>query len=224
MLYLSVVGERLARIITQAACCCCCCCCCFRRGRRRAGSSRSYEHYNDVTLMALQPMGNGHVAQLEMTASNVNGSTGRTANKCCSNQVPLLMCAALLAVFIGTGSLLLGIVEPELGFMGSLYLLVNLLLTLGFAGNVLPGMTAEHQPGGKANQSGPPQGSLILVTILILLGTTLLSSSFNVVMEASRSSSSTTSTTTTTTTSTSTSHRTALSTYQHMPSPSRQIA
>lgn len=217
-----------------------------RLNRRRLGA---YRQYSDVTL-ALQPMSyqhgqghgqtgsNGHVSQLEMAQNDGQfkntaaiGSGGNLASVycCCApdtTQVPLLVCAGLLAVFIGLSSLLLVLFEPQLGFVESLHLTVNLLMTLGFAGNLLPGMSAEaaalldpaDTKDGRHHQGVGSQVSLILVACLILLGTTLLSSSFNVLMD-------------------SISHirsvggpasgqnepRTA-TTYHHMPSPSRQLS
>lgn len=228
LLYLSVVGERMARIIARMACCCCCCC--VRRDG--AGSRRAYQQYADVTL-ALQPMGNGHAVQLEASLPPGSGSlrsirernhhaNSRNSN-CCSNQVPLLMCAGLLAVFVGTGSLLLAVMEPQLSFVDSLHLIVNLLLTLGFAGNVLPGMSAEGSiinstTSKDPSSKNPSQGSVILLTVLILLGMTLLSSSVNVIMEASKSS------TSGQVSGHNKSNNTTATTYHHMPSPSRQIA
>lgn len=254
LLYLSVVGERLARIINRMTASCCCCCdgreligdedASGRPNRRRLGA---YRQYSDVTL-ALQPMSyqqghghgqtgsNGHVSQLEMAQNEghfKNGAVGSGGNLasiyCCASdttQVPLLVCAGLLAVFIGLSSLLLVLFEPQLGFVESLHLTVNLLMTLGFAGNLLPGMSAEaaamldpaDTKDGRHHQGVGSQVSLILVACLILLGTTLLSSSFNVLMD-------------------SISHiravggpaagqnepRTA-TTYHHMPSPSRQLS
>ncbi len=222
LLYLSVVGERMARIIARMACCCCCC---VRRDG--AGSRRAYQQYADVTL-ALQPMGNGHAVQLEASLPPGSGSLRsirehnhpNNSGNCCSNQVPLLMCAGLLAVFVGTGSLLLAVMEPQLSFIDSLHLIVNLLLTLGFAGNVLPGMSAEGSINTTKDPSSknPSQGSVILLTVLILLGMTLLSSSVNVIMEASKSS------TSGQVSGHNKNNSTTATTYHHMPSPSRQIA
>lgn len=231
LLYLSVVGERLARVINRMTCSCCCCCCdgsgdegiSGRPGRRRLGA---YRQYSDVTL-ALQPMafhaeGNGHVSQLELAGSGTPQPPAFLKNGVCccgspadTTQVPLLVCAGLLAVFIGLASLLLVLFEPQLGFVDSLHLTINLLMTLGFAGNLLPGMSAED--GDKDGRLGS-QLSLILVACLILLGTTLLSSSFNVLMDSINhktggSGGGESAGTTTTRSGT---------TYHHMSSPSRQ--
>lgn len=225
LLYLSVVGERLARIINRMTLSCCCCCndsvagpagdddeeedsANGRPGRRRLGA---YRQYSDVTL-ALQPMSlraagsNGHVCQQEASTSAIvqqpfknDANIARrhlTASIGCTNssdttQVPLLVCAGLLAVFVGLASLLLVLFEPQLGFFGSLHLTINLLMTLGFAGNLLPGMNAEAAApleGGnhREDKSQPAIGSqisLVIVACLILVGTTLLSSSFSVLMD-----------------------------------------
>ena len=204
LLYLSVVGERLARIIGRLTCCC------DRQSRRARLRSAYRQKYSDVTL-TLQPIRNGHVAQLETNNDEHSDSLKRPPDdNCCAAQVPLFVCAGLLAVFVGVASLVLGLVEPELGFVDSLHLVVNLLLTLGFAGNVLPGMSGE----GKAAAASNGQGSLVLLTFVILLGMTLLSSSFNVIMEASRSLSP----------AGGPSAGPRNTTYHHMPSPSRQIS
>ncbi|KZS07738.1 potassium channel subfamily K member 18 isoform X1 [Daphnia magna] len=233
LLYLSVVGERLARIINRMTLSCCCCCNDNvagpagddeedeengngRPGRRRLGA---YRQYSDVTL-ALQPVSlrgagsNGHVSQQETASSSATVQqpfksdaiiAGRhlSASIGCSNssdttQVPLLVCAGLLAVFVGLASFLLVLFEPQLGFFGSLHLTINLLMTLGFAGNLLPGMSAETAApieGGGAGAGGGgnhrddksqavgSQISLVIVACLILVGTTLLSSSFSVLMD-----------------------------------------
>jgi hypothetical protein len=236
LLYLSVVGERLARIINRMTLSCCCCCNDNMAvisgddeddeenqtgsgrpgGRRRLGA---YRQYSDVTL-ALQPMSfrgagsNGHAGGQQESGSTAGAGQsykddaamagGRrrsllasSSSACCSaspdtTQVPLLVCAGLLAIFVGLASFLLVLFEPQLGFSGSLHLTINLLMTLGFAGNLLPGMSAEAVHGdGPEDPSGSrshPQGvgsqiSLIIVACLILLGTTLLSSSFTVLMD-----------------------------------------
>ncbi|KAI9552979.1 hypothetical protein GHT06_020865 [Daphnia sinensis] len=228
LLYLSVVGERLARVINRMTLTCCCCCNDSvaapaaedeededngngRPGRRRLGA---YRQYSDVTL-ALQPMSfrgagsNGHVVQPEATASSsatvqplfksdaIIAGRHLSASVGCSNssdttQVPLLVCAGLLAVFVGLASFLLVLFEPQLGFFGSLHLTINLLMTLGFAGNLLPGMSAEAagpiEGGGVGHRDDKSQAvgsqiSLVIVACLILVGTTLLSSSFSVLMD-----------------------------------------
>ena len=227
LLYLSVVGERLARVINRMACSCCCCCDGQREegrpGRRRIGA---YRQYSDVTL-ALQPMAyhaesNGHVSQLELTGTPQPTLKNGAMSACCSThdttaQVPLLVCAGLLAVFIGLASLLLVLFEPQLGFVDSLHLTINLLMTLGFAGNLLPGMSAEGAAldGKDGRQGVGSQLSLLLVACLILLGTTLLSSSFNVLMDSINSGKSTGPPSGTSRSAT---------TYHHMPSPSRQLS
>ena len=227
LLYLSVVGERLARVINRMACSCCCCCDGQREegrpGRRRIGA---YRQYSDVTL-ALQPMAyhaesNGHVSQLELTGTPQPTLKNGAMSACCSThdttaQVPLLVCAGLLAVFIGLASLLLVLFEPPLGFVDSLHLTINLLMTLGFAGNLLPGMSAEGAAldGKDGRQGVGSQLSLLLVACLILLGTTRLSSSFNVLMDSINSGKST---------GPSSGTSRSATTYHHMPSPSRQLS
>lgn len=218
---------------------CCGCCYCDDQRRNEEGGSRSarrrlgvYRQYSDVTL-ALQPMSyhdgptgesNGHVSQLEMSNSGDQRSSrlykrGGASVGCGTTdttQVPLLVCAGLLAVFIGLASLLLVLFEPQLSFIDSLHLTVNLLMTLGFAGNLLPGMSAEASALEGKDGRQASQISLLIVACLILVGTTLLSSSFNVLMDSIshiRSAGSVSAT----------SRTNNPTTYHHMPSPSRQL-
>ena len=142
--------------------------------------------YGDVA-MALQPMTqrnqNGHV--LAPTDSNEAmddmpaPQPSMTSRLKCSAQVPIIICFFLIITYIGLGSLLLVIME-DLSFVDGLHLIINLLLTLGFA-HLLPGMNGE-QSGAVAVKS-TSQLSLIVITFLILFGMTLLSSSFNVWIE-----------------------------------------
>jgi hypothetical protein len=153
---------------------------------------------------------NGHVIHQQQQTAEMNqqplNHIKNDRHSCIASdttQVPLLVCAGLLAIFVGFASFLLVLFEPQLGFFGSLHLTINLLMTLGFAGNLLPGMSAEtimsagestanaghHQQQQQSRhhhqQSGSigSQMSLIIVACLILVGTTLLSSSFSILMD-----------------------------------------
>lgn len=206
LLYLSVVGERLARVINRVACSCCCCCCsCCDDGRHRRSTRRpSYRPYGDVPLQPVTySMGNGHAVAgfdkqttrhqlplIEPVPSSDGVVVRPSAQFCCSsapltahgsmpgaNQVPVVICAGMVAVFVSLSSLLIVLFEPQLSYADSLHLTVNLLMTLGFAGNLLPGTALEGQQPGS-------QASLVVVSGLIVAGTTLLSASFNVLLDS----------------------------------------
>ena len=204
LLYLSVVGERLARVINRVTCSCCCCCCsCCDDGRHRRTRRTSYRPYGDVPLQPVTySMGNGHaVAQFDKQTTrhqlpliepvpSSDGVVVQPAQYCCSsasltphgsmpgaNQVPVVICAGMVAVFVSLSGLLIVLFEPQLSFTDSLHLTVNLLMTLGFAGNLLPGTALEGQVPGS-------QVSLVVISCLIVAGTTLLSASFNVLMDS----------------------------------------
>jgi hypothetical protein len=226
--------ARIINRMTLSCCCCCCCndtaVISSSAGdadedddenavaNRRTTRIGAYRQYSDVTL-ALQPMSssyrsggsNGHVIHQQQQTAEMNqqplNHIKNDRHSCIASdttQVPLLVCAGLLAIFVGFASFLLVLFEPQLGFFGSLHLTINLLMTLGFAGNLLPGMSAETIMSGESTaanaaghhqqqqqsrhhhqQSGSigSQMSLIIVACLILVGTTLLSSSFSILMD-----------------------------------------
>ena len=88
----------------------------------------------------------------------------------CFVQVPIIVCFLLVIAYIGLGSLLLVIME-DVSFIDGFHLIINLLLTLGFA-HLLPGMNGEES--GAVAVKSTSQLSLVLITFLILFGIVLL--------------------------------------------------
>ena len=235
LIYLSVTGERLAGLIVRLSGSC------HREERQQqANYHRGNNHQqNDGTaaMLAGTSFGqlttgsNGHAIHHydeTTTVDSVLNDENEDQRKCRSRncgswsfigrqQVPVFICAGLLAVLVLVGVVMLSWLDPSLDYADSLHLLANLLLTLGFAGHMLPGLSLGQQQQQSVHSSATTAVLLLATATLIVIGMTLLSATFNVIAECNSSSSSSASPPI---------NRTAHPhvTYRHVPSPSQQIA
>ena len=93
----------------------------------------------------------------------------------CRAKVPVFIYILVIPLYIGFGGLILFIMEA-VPLLDGIYLIVNILLTLGFA-TLLPGMNGESD-GIYRNTTS--QLSLIVLAFYVIGGMTLLTSSFTV--------------------------------------------
>ena len=252
LLYLSVTGERLARLIVRLSGSCSDSCQQRRRHHRELNHRSNSNAYNSdgAAMLAGTSFGqlnhasgggsNGHAVHESVTDDSVIHDDRRSSSSCCCccssaaiigrRQVPVLICAGLLAVLAVTGVLMLSWLDPSLDYDDSLHLLANLLLTLGFAGHLLPGLSAESSSNGSGSGSSSTTTTttttsvlLLATATLIILGMTLLSAMFNVIVECITSSNSE-AMVSSDPGCVSSSHYRPHVTYRHVPSPSQQIA
>ena len=203
LLYLSVAGERLARAISEMTCrCLCCCCCCYDNNRAFSRNRRLHQpfQYGDVAdvvnLQSMSRMGagqNGHMVPIDSGYDDFQqmpikstSSWPPGADKCCRN-APLIACLVLMTAYIAVGSVVMSVMQ-DLSYVESVHLIFNLLLTLGF-GTLLAGMSAEDSETLKGDAADAHQVSLIVITVYVVVGMTLLASCFNILLDTRSSKS-----------------------------------
>ncbi|VVC28926.1 Hypothetical protein CINCED_3A011725 [Cinara cedri] len=176
LLYLSNIGDILAKSFKWIYAKCCLCRSCKKRRKRMLALQRKEQWKMDMRDLKLNTgvLTEGEESDDEGTT---DGSSSLSFNDTQEVTVPISLCLTIMVGYISGGAVLFSKWEDWEFFDGSYFCFIS-LSTIGF-GDFVPGSKIT----GTANGSGSIQVSFILCSMYLMLGMALIAMCFNLMQQ-----------------------------------------